>query len=116
MNTGVASALSALIPQPNQSSGNLGSTLDQWFATPTLPTNTQEDLFRIDHNVTDKIRASFRYIHDSWTQAYPVPLWTNGTSFPDRAEALSVPGVSMVAHLTATASPTLLNELLPLHH
>lgn len=109
-NPSVAAALTALIPQPNQSSGNLGSTLDQWFATPTLPTNTREDLFRIDHNISDKIRASFRYIHDSWNQAYPVPLWTNGTSFPTVQTALSVPGVSMVARLTATVSPTLLNE------
>jgi Carboxypeptidase regulatory-like domain len=110
MNTAVANALTALIPAPNQSSGTLGSTLDQWFAPPTLPTNWREELFRIDHNINDKIRASFRYIHDSWTQQYPVPLWTSGTSFPTVQTNFSGPGVSMVARLTANVSPTLLNE------
>jgi Carboxypeptidase regulatory-like domain/TonB-dependent Receptor Plug Domain len=109
-NTAINQALNALIPQPNQASGNVGTTLDQWYLPPTLPTNTREDLFRIDHNITDKVRASFRYIHDSWNQAYPVPLWTNGTSFPTVQTSLSVPGVSMVARLTTTISPTLLNE------
>jgi carboxypeptidase family protein len=109
-NTTVASALTALIPAPNQSSGTLGSTLDQWFAPPTLPTHWREELFRIDQNINEKIRANFRYIHDSWTQQYPVPLWTSGTSFPTVQTNFSGPGVSMVARLTANVSPTLLNE------
>jgi hypothetical protein len=95
--------LLALIPEPNVSA-------NQWFATPTLPTNWREELFRVDHNINDKIRASFRYIHDSWFQDYPVPLWTSGTTFPTVQTNFNGPGVSMVARLTATASPTLLNE------
>ncbi len=95
--------LEGLIPTPN-----IGS--NQWFATPTLPTNWREELFRIDHNFSDKIRGTFRYIHDSWFQDYPVPLWTNGTSFPTVQTNFNGPGVSMVARLTANASPTLLNE------
>jgi Carboxypeptidase regulatory-like domain/TonB-dependent Receptor Plug Domain len=106
----VSTALTALIPQPNQSSGNLGTTLDQWFLPPTLPTHFREELFRIDHNVNDKIRANFRYIHDSWDQTYPVPLWTNGTSFPTVQTQFSGPGISLVARVTDTVSPTLLNE------
>ena len=62
--------LLGLIPLPNTGPNT-------WFATPTLPTNWREELFRVDHNVNDKIRASFRYIHDSWVQDYPVPLWTS---------------------------------------
>jgi hypothetical protein len=95
--------LLGLIPLPNTGPNT-------WFETPTLPTNWREELFRIDHNVNDKIRASFRYIHDSWTQDYPVPLWTSGTSFPTIQTNFNGPGVSMVARLTVTASPTLLNE------
>ena len=109
-NTAIASSLSALIPQPNSASGTLGNTLDQWFAAPTLPTHWRQELFRIDHNINDKVRASFHYIHDSWDQQYPVPLWTDGTSFPTIQTAFKNPGVSMVARLTATISPTLLNE------
>jgi hypothetical protein len=99
-------ALEALIPAPN--GGVPGSTT--WTAAPTLPTNWREELFRIDHNFSDKIRGSFRYIHDSWSQIYPTPLWTSGTSFPTVETNFVGPGVSMVARLTATASPTLLNE------
>jgi hypothetical protein len=111
LNPTVANALIALIPAPNLSSGNLGSgVLDEWFATPTLPMRWRQELFRIDQNVGEKFRASFRYIHDSWNEQYPVPLWTNGTTFPTVQTNFNNPGVSMVAHLTANVSPTLLNE------
>jgi outer membrane receptor protein involved in Fe transport len=110
-NSSITQPLLAMIPQPNIASGTTGNgVLDTWFATPTLPMNWRQELFRIDHNVTDKVRASFRYIHDSWNEQYPVPLWTSGTSFPTVQTNFSNPGVSMVAHLTANVSPTLLNE------
>jgi hypothetical protein len=96
-------ALENLIPTPNQGTFN-------WLETPTLPTNWREELFRIDHNINDKMRVSFRYIHDSWSQIYPTPLWTSGTSFPTVQTNFIGPGVSLVARFTATASPTLLNE------
>ncbi len=110
VNSAIATPLTALIPNPNSASGTLGNTLDQWFAAPTLPTHWRQELFRIDHNINDKVRASFHYIHDSWQQQYPVPLWTDGTSFPSIQTGFKNPGVSMVARLTATISPTLLNE------
>ena len=102
-NPTVVNGLLPLIPTPN-----FGP--NAWFATPSLPTNWREELFRIDHNINDKVRATFRYIHDSWDQDYPVPLWTSGTSFPTVQTNFNGPGVSMVARVTATASPTLLNE------
>jgi hypothetical protein len=109
-NSAIASALTALIPQPNLSSGNNPGVLDQWYAPPTLPMNWRQELFKIDQNINDKVRASFRYIHDSWVEQYPVPLWTDGTTFPTVQTNFKNPGVSMVARLTATVSPTLLNE------
>jgi hypothetical protein len=102
-NPAVVNGLLPLIPTPN-----FGP--NAWFATPSLPTNWREELFRIDHNINDKVRATFRYIHDSWDQDYPVPLWTSGTAFPTVQTNFNGPGVSMVARVTATASPTLLNE------
>jgi hypothetical protein len=102
-NPATVNGLLALIPEPNVGPAT-------WFATPTLPTNWREELFRVDHNFSDKIRGTFRYIHDSWFQDYPVPLWTSGTSFPTVQTNFNGPGVSMVARLTVTASPTLLNE------
>ena len=107
----INAALLAMIPQPNLSSGNLGSgVLDEWFATPTLPTHWRQELFKVDQNISDKVSANFRYIHDSWNQQYPVPLWTAGTSFPTIQTNFNNPGVSMVARITANVSPTLLNE------
>jgi hypothetical protein len=110
-NPTVTNSLLAMIPQPNISSGALGSgVLDTWFATPTLPTHWRQELFKVDQNIGEKVRASFRYIHDSWNQQYPVPLWTNGTTFPTIQTNFNNPGVSMVARITANVTPTLLNE------
>ena len=98
-----APALAAEIPEPTQGTNT-------WNASPTCPPTGAKSLIRVDHNFTDKIRGTFRYIHDSWDQLYPTPLWTNGTSFPTIQTNFGGPGVSMVARLTATLSPTLLNE------
>ena len=67
--------LLGLIPLPND-----GSNL--YTAAPVTPTNWREELVRVDHNLNDKMRLMFRYAHDSWATVTPVPLWTNGTSFP----------------------------------
>src|SRR5271167_1184718 len=96
-NPAIASALTALIPAPNEVSGD--GLEDQWNLAPTLPTNWRQELFRVDHNINDKVRASFHYIHDSWHQQYPVPLWTDGTTFPSIQTAFNNPGISMVARL-----------------
>ena len=105
-NAPVNQALLAMIPEPNISSGALGAgVLDTWFATPTLPTHWRQELFKVDQNIGEKVRASFRYIHDSWNQQYPVPLWTNGTTFPTIQTNFNNPGVSMVARITANISP-----------
>jgi len=98
-----APALVAQIPAPT-------SGTNTWNASPNLPTNWREELFRVDHNINSKTRATFRYIHDSWDQIYPTPLWTNGTSFPTIQTNFNGPGISLVTRLTATISPTLLNE------
>jgi hypothetical protein len=99
----VVGAFLNMIPLPNTGSNT-------WTLSPSLPMNWRQELFRIDHNITNNVRASFRYIHDSWVEAYPTPLWTDGTSFPTVGTNFKNPGISMVAHLTATISPTLLND------
>jgi len=101
-----APALESMIPLPN--GGSPGA--ETWTAEPTLPTNWREELLRVDENFNSKVRATFRYIHDSWDELYPTPLWTSGTSFPTIETNFKGPGVSLVTRLTATASPTLLNE------
>jgi hypothetical protein len=75
----------------------------------TLPTSWREELVRIDHNINDKNRLTFRYIHDSWNTIESSTIWT-GSSFPTVQTAFNGPGVSMVARLTSNLSSTLLNE------
>ncbi len=63
------------------------------------------------------MRASFRYIHDSWDTTTTTPQWgylqtaaVHEQNFPTVENKLDGPGISMVARLTNTISPSLLNE------
>lgn len=96
-----AQTLLPLIPQ-----ANLGSRFN---AAPAQKTDFREELVRLDQNFSDKQRFFFRYIHDSWNTATPTPLWADG-DFPTVGTSFVGPGVSLVANLTSTLSPTLLNE------
>jgi len=72
----------------------------------------REELFRIDHTVSSKIRASFRYVHDSWDTSVLTPQWgIVRNTFPTVQNKFTGPGTSLVARLTDTISPTLLNDL-----
>jgi hypothetical protein len=107
--TPVGQALLALIPQPTP-----GFTIGGFPAfeqTVSTPTTWREELIRIDHNINDKYRLTFRYIHDSWSTIVPNPLWGNGTSSFENIQTNFVgPGTSFVARLNANISPTVLNE------
>jgi Carboxypeptidase regulatory-like domain len=98
-------ALLALIPAPNSGSG----ANSFYNAAPIQPTNWREEV-RVDHNITSNERLTFRYIHDSWDTINATPLWTNQGSFPTIQTNFKGPGVSTVARLSSTLSPTLLNE------
>ena len=101
-----ADALENLIPAPTSEANGIGT----WQAFPISPTTWREELIRVDHNFTSNWRGMFRYIHDSWGTIFPNPLWTGGTSFPTLQTNFNGPSVGMVARLTSTFSPTLLNE------
>ena len=103
-----SAALLAMIPEANGGSG----ASSVFNSAPSQPTNWREELARVDWNVTQKHRATFRYIHDSWSTVTPTVLpWGAVTSsFPTIQTQFSGPGVSMVAKLVSTFSPTLLNE------
>jgi hypothetical protein len=96
--------LLGLIPSPTGGSGNV------FTASPSQPTNWREELVRVDHNFSDRLRAMFRYAHDSWDTVTATPLWSDGDSFPTVETNFIGPATALVARLTATASPTLLNE------
>jgi hypothetical protein len=97
--------LLSMIPEPN-----LGSGAQSIFAASVgEPMHWREDLIRIDHDFNSKLRLTFRSIHDSWDVTKSTVTW-GGESFPTIGTHFIGPGVEIVARLTATASPTLLNE------
>ena len=77
----------------------------------------REELFRIDQVVSDKFKVSFRYIHDSWDTTVLTPQWSylsithpSAATFPTVQNRFFGPGTSLVARLTNTISPALLND------
>ena len=109
----LAVPLLAMISMPNEidaPSALDGAGLSRFVSSPAQATNWHEDLIRADQNFGSRLHLALRYIHDSWNQVTATPTWTNGASFPTIQNNFNQPSTSMVARLTATASPTLLNE------
>lgn len=101
-----AAALLTLIPHANATLGGF-SAFDQAISEPE---SWREELLRVDHNFSDKLRATFRYTHDSWQKITPTTMWVSA-SFPTIQTLEKAPGISLVARLNANPSPTWLNEL-----
>jgi Carboxypeptidase regulatory-like domain/TonB-dependent Receptor Plug Domain len=102
-----AQYLLAVLPQANGTNNGFPT----YTNSTSLPTTWREELIRVDHNITDNYRLTFRYIHDSWKTIVPGPLWGAGTSsFPNVQTGFAGPGTSFVARLTANITPSLLNE------
>ena len=116
---------SNLIPLPNSPVGcnfqvaNLDPTDPNhcYVAAISPPTYWREELFRIDQTLTQKMKASFRYVHDAWDTTVLAPQWSylhstnpSAASFPTIQNRFAGPGTSLVARLTNTISPTLINE------
>ena len=129
LNPSSVTLMNALIPLPNSTTGCNSSLAGQpdpqtgqplmpcYVAAVSPPTYWREELGRFDHDFTPGLRASFRYIHDSWDTTTTTPQWgylqtaaVHEQSFPTVENRLGGPGISMVARLTATLSPSLLNE------
>jgi hypothetical protein len=100
-----AQLLLPMIPEANTTNG--GQPV--FAAAVPEPTHWLENLVRIDHDFNPRLRSTFRFIHDSWDTTNATVTW-GGESFPTIGTHFVGPGVEIVAKLTATASPTLLNE------
>jgi Carboxypeptidase regulatory-like domain len=107
-----------LVPFPNSPVGcsfnvpNIDPTdPNHCYVTAVSPsTYWREELFRIDHSVTSKLQASFRYIHDAWNTTVLTPQWgIVRNTFPTVQNTFIGPGTSLLARLSDTISPTLLN-------
>ncbi len=117
--TSVGQALLAEIPRSNTTAGVYPGTnvpLPAFRQTVSEPTTWREELVRIDHNLTNNYRLTFRYIHDSWQTVVPEALWGNNLSYGSAPGFQNIttgfvgPGTSFVARLNANITPTLLNE------
>jgi len=101
-------AAAVLLPLiPNPTTDTPGAAI--FNLTTTQPTSWREELVRVDHNLNEHNRVTFRYIHDSWETVDQTTIWTSST-FPTAKTYFKGPGVSMVARVTSTVSPSLLNE------
>jgi len=96
--------LDSLVPLPNNG-------IDRYTTAPNLPTDFREDMFRIDHNITDNIRAFFRYTQDAYEQDFIPTLWS-AANFGTVKSRWTSPAKSAVFHLTQTIRPNLLNEFI----
>jgi hypothetical protein len=101
---------------PNISSGITGLDPEDpnhcYVAAVSPSTYWREELFRIDQTLTNKLRASFRYIHDDWNTTVLTPQWgIVRDAFPTVENSFDGPGISLVASLSDTISPTLLNTV-----
>jgi hypothetical protein len=115
-----ANALLTLIPAANNFTGiagnypsgqAAGTPIPVYVANPSLPTHWREELIRVDHNLTDNQRLTFRYIHDTWGTVNQGPLWGQYNNTFDNTNTNFVgPTTSFVARLTSNFSPSLLNE------
>ncbi|MGA7573296.1 MAG: TonB-dependent receptor [Terriglobales bacterium] len=106
------------LPNYNAASPDPSDPNRCYDATVSPSTYWREELFRVDHVLTDKLKVSFRYIHDSWDTTVLTPQWSylsithpSAGTFPTVQNRFFGPGTSLVARLTHTISPTLLNDL-----
>jgi Carboxypeptidase regulatory-like domain len=100
-----------LIPLPNSSTG-CNSTIGSCYDAAVSPLTTwRQELFRIDHNFSQTQKLSFRFIHDAWSTQVPYVQWGYvHNSFPTVESNFVGPGLSLVAHYTATIKSRLVND------
>ena len=96
--------LNALVPLPNNG-------INTYTAAPSLPTSFREDMFKIDENITDNIRAFFRYTQDAFESDFVPTLWSSA-NFGTVKSRWTSPAKSAVFHLTQSIRPDLLNEFI----
>jgi Carboxypeptidase regulatory-like domain len=104
VNPTASTLLNGLIPLPNT-----GANL--YVASPSLPTEFREDMFKIDQNFGDKIRLFVRYTQDAYSQDFIPTLWSSA-NYGTVVTKWSSPAKSLVFHLTQTLKPNLLNEFI----
>ncbi|MGA2599352.1 MAG: carboxypeptidase regulatory-like domain-containing protein [Bryobacteraceae bacterium] len=90
-----------IFPAPNNGAQFVGGN--------KLPTDVREELFRIDHQFSDKFWIFGHFVSEQISQTYGTSLWS-GDNVPTVGSVFGNPAYSGVIHATYSVSPTLLNE------
>jgi hypothetical protein len=91
-------------PLPNSANNN-------FTLAPTVPTDVREEIIKIDHHLTDKLSLMGSYIQDLTEQTTATPLWGNSSDYPSLGTTINSPSRAAVIRLTATITPSMVNEL-----
>jgi hypothetical protein len=105
-----------IIPMPNSDFGcnstNLTPNAHCYTASVSPPTYWREELFRIDHNLSQTEQISFRYAHDAWNTTTLTPQWgIVKNSFPTVENKLVGPGLDLVLNLNQTLPHAFFNRI-----
>jgi hypothetical protein len=72
--------------------------------------NTRQDIVRLDDNLSEKIHLFARAIQDETPEDFPTGLFS-GANYPGIVNtSLNAPGENVVANLTDTITPSIVNE------
>jgi len=113
--TAAAILSTGIIPQANSNSGcnttNTTGFNKCYVATVSPRTYWRQELFRIDHKLTDLQQISFRYVHDSWNTTTLTPQWgIVSNSFPTVQNQLNGPGLNMEVSIAGTLPHAFINR------
>jgi Carboxypeptidase regulatory-like domain len=91
-----------IFPAPN--------TGDSFIGGNNLPTNVQEEIVRIDHNVGEKFTVYGHLVAEQVSQTYGTTLFSPD-NVPSIGTSFGNPAYAAVIHTVDVISPTLVNEL-----
>ncbi len=72
--------------------------------------NYQEEMYRVDHNVNDKVTLTGRFLNDKIPTVEPGGLFTNGSLPGVSTTATNAPGKNWLGRVTVAITPALYNE------
>jgi len=104
-NAQILGAPNLIFNAPNSPGGVL------FTGIPSVPTDVNEEIVRIDHNFSDKTSLMVHYIRDGVNQTFPTSLWSSDTYPTVGTDFLNAPQ-SVVLKIARTINPTLLNEFM----
>jgi hypothetical protein len=106
--TQILSKFQANTTSVNPSTGFTNGTLVSSFSTLN---NFRQDLVRVDHYFNDKLHFFARGMQDDAPSNLPLGLW-GGANYPGVVNVgINAPGKNVVANLTWTISPKMVNEV-----